>query len=307
MFAAPPEIATEVHFRIPSGFWRSGTETAWIRHRAGGPLHSFLEGPAFDRHGRLYVTDLAHGRIFRFETDGTPTIFADYGGEPNGLKLHRDGRVFVADRRHGLVCFDPETGARETILTGPSEAEAFHGLNDLHFSSTGDLYFTDQGDSALEAPFGRVFRLTADGRLDLLMEGLAGPNGLVLSRDENLLYVAETRQNRILSLPLTGQSRSVRKAGVFVQLSGSPVGPDGLALDGDGNLAVVHAGFGTVWQFSPLGEPLARIRSCAGLRTTNVAYGMPDPASLYITEASEGVVLRAKMPVAGHPLFSAAP
>lgn len=304
MFAAPPEISTQICFRIPASLRRESIETDWIRHRAGGPLHSFLEGPAFDRQGRLHVTDLAHGRLFRIDPAGAVTVFADYGGEPNGLKIHRDGRIFVADRRYGILCFDPATGRREDILAGPSGSERFHGPNDLHFSADGDLYFTDQGDSALEAPFGRVYRLTAQGRLDLLMEGLAGPNGLVLSRDEKLLYVAETRQNRILSLPLTGPGQTVRKAGVFVQLSGSPVGPDGLALDAAGNLAVVHAGFGTVWLFSPLGEPLARIRSCAGLRTTNVTYGMADPTNLYITEAAEGVVLRAEMPAAGHPLYS---
>ena len=38
--------------------------------------------------------------------------------------------------------------------------------------------------------------------LDLLFKGFAGPNGLVLSKDEKILYVAETRRNRINSLPL---------------------------------------------------------------------------------------------------------
>lgn len=298
MFAAPPDIQTEICFRIPPPFWRNQIETDWIRHRAGGPLHSFLEGPAFDRDGRLYVTDLAHGRLFRISPAGDVTVFADYGGEPNGLKIHQNGQIFVADRRFGLLSFDPSTGQHTVICAGPSEAQPFYGLNDLHFSSTGDVYFTDQGDSALEAPFGRVFRLNTDGRLDLLMDGLAGPNGLVLSRDEKLLYVAETRQNRIVTLPLTGPGKTVRKAGVFVQLSGSPVGPDGLALDQAGNLAVVHAGFGTVWQFNAIGEPIARIRSAAGMRTTNIAYGMSDPDTLYITEAADGVILRAKM---GHP------
>ena len=40
------------------------------------------------------------------------------------------------------------------------------------------------------------------------------------------------------------------------------------------------------------------------LRTTNVTYGMSDPSSLYITEAADGVVLRARMPAAGFPLYS---
>ena len=77
-----------------------------------------------------------------------------------------------------------------------------------------------------------------------------------------------------------------------------------MALDEEGNLAIVHAGFGTVWIFSRLGEPLFRIKSCAGMRTTNLAYGGPDRKTLYITEAEHGVILKAQLPVAGKLLYS---
>jgi gluconolactonase len=75
-------------------------------------------------------------------------------------------------------------------------------------------------------------------------------------------------------------------------------------VDEQGNLAVVHAGFGTVWQFSPLGEPIARLRSCAGIRTTNVAYGGPDRRTLFITESEQGAILTARMEVPGRPMYS---
>lgn len=304
MYAAPPEIETVIHARLPERLWATDRPSRWLDERGGGPLHSFLEGPSFDRAGRLWFTDLAHGRLLRLDGSGEVTVAFELAGlEPNGLKVHHDGRIFVACRHFGIVVVDPQRGSHELLLRGPTPETAFHGLNDLHFSLAGDLYFTDQGNSALEAPFGRVWRLTSTGRLDLLMEGLAGPNGLVLNPAETILYVAETRTNRILSLPLHGPDKAMRKAGVFVQLSGSPVGPDGLAMDTAGNLSTVHAGFGTVWQFSPLGEPIARIRSCAGLRTTNLAYGATDPTALYITEAAHGVILKAKMKVAGQPMF----
>ena len=83
-----------------------------------------------------------------------------------------------------------------------------------------------------------------------------------------------------------------------------PTGPDGTALDDEGNLVIVHAGFGTVWVFSRLGEPLYRIKSCAGMRTTNVAYGGPDRRTLYITEAEHGVILKAQLPVPGKLMYS---
>ena len=96
------------------------------------------------------------------------------------------------------------------------------------------------------------------------------------------------------------------KVGVFVQLSGGLAGPDGLALDEAGNIVVAHAGLGTVWLFSSLGEPIARIRSCAGVMTTNVAYGGGDRKQLYITESETGKVLVADMPVPGKAMVGQA-
>lgn len=303
MFSAPG-IATDVFTRLPDDLRLAGLHTPWSRARGGAPLHSFLEGPAFDRAGRLYCVDVCHGRIFRITPDGAWEVFAEYAGNPNGLKIHRDGRIFVADHHLGLLAFDPDTGVR-SVLAEEGPDGRFRGLNDLAFADNGDLYFTDPGESGLERPDGRVFRLDANGRVDLVYDGLPYPNGLVLSPAQDVLYVAVTRSLQVLRLPL--RDGRVRKSGVFLQLSGGLAGPDGMAVDADGGLAVVHAGFGTVWHFSALGEPLARIRSCAGIRTTNVAFGDDDLRTLYITEAEHGVVLRARLPVAGRALYSHAP
>ena len=297
MFSAPT-IPTEVFTRMPDQLRRDGVETSWTKARGSGPLHSFLEGPSFDREGRLYCVDIPHGRIFRIERDGAWHVFAEYDGNPNGLKIHRDGRIFVADHQLGIVVFDPRTGAR-TLVAGASRHGPFLGVNDLVFADNGDLYFTDPGESGLEDAHGRVLRLNASGGIDLLYEGLPYPNGLVLSPAQDVLYVGVTRSLQVLRLPL--REGRVHKAGVFLQLSGGLAGPDGMAVDDEGGLVVVHAGFGTVWYVSAVGEPLGRIRSCAGMRTTNVAY---DGQDLYVTEASEGVILRARLPVAGRAMYS---
>ncbi|HSI40729.1 MAG TPA: SMP-30/gluconolactonase/LRE family protein [Xanthobacteraceae bacterium] len=303
MYAAPPLIEAEIHTRLPDALRRLGQPSEWIASRDGAPMHSFLEGPSFDRQGNLYCVDIPFGRIFKISPSGDWSVFADYDGEPNGLKIHRDGRIFVADNKLGLLCFDPET-AHYIVLVDRPLHERFRGLNDLVFASNGDIYFTDIGQSDLRNPNGRVFRLRATGELDLLLDCIAGPNGLVLNREEDTLYVAATRWNQIVSVPLRRNHAGLGKVGVFIQLSGSPVGPDGMAMDVEGNLVIVHAGFGTVWLFSPMGEPLLRIKSTAGRRTTNVAFGGADGKTLFITEAEHGVILRVPMPHAGRTLFS---
>jgi gluconolactonase len=87
-------------------------------------------------------------------------------------------------------------------------------------------------------------------------------------------------------------------------LSGGPGGPDGMALDEQGNLAVAHFGLGCVWLFDPHGQPLYRIQSCRGRLTTNVAYGGADGRTMFITEAESGAILCARMPIAGKAMFS---
>ncbi|OVZ59272.1 hypothetical protein CDO46_24300, partial [Pigmentiphaga sp. NML030171] len=178
MYAAPPDLATEIHAALPPSLHLVRSMSPWVKARGAGPLHSFLEGPAFDRDGTLYCTDLAHGRIFRVDPAGRFALACRYDGEPNGLKLHRDGRLYIADRRHGIMTMFPRD-SRPRALLAPDEARGLQGVNDLLFAANGDLYFTDQGDSALNRPTGRLCRLRRDaGHVETLVDGLAGPNGL---------------------------------------------------------------------------------------------------------------------------------
>lgn len=303
MFQAPPDVKAKIFAQLPDEFRKPNKKSRWVDiRRRGVQTHSFFEGPSFDRAGNLYIVDLAYSRIFRIAPEGTFTLIADYDGEPNGLKIHRDGRIFVADHRLGLLELDPATGDFRPILERPF-LESFKGLNDLVFDKNGTLYFTDQGETGMNDPTGRVFRRFADGRLQLLLNNVPSPNGIALSPDESLLYVAATRGNCIWRVPIetTGE---VSRAGIFIQLSGGLAGPDGIAVDASGGLVTCINGFGTVWLFSRLGEPLLRIRSPEGLATTNCAFGGADNKTLFITESASGSILSVDLEVPGLPLFS---
>ena len=296
------EIQTEVFAELPAHFRKQGKPSPWLKAQLRGrDLHSLLESPTFDRAGNLYVVDVAYGRIFRVSSMGQFELVTEYDGEPNGLALHKDGRLFVADHRNGILVLEPETG-RLLVHCDRPRLERFKGVNDLTFSSTGDLYFTDQGQSGLQDPSGRVYRMTASGRLECILDHIPSPNGLVLDQQEVALYIAVTRANAIWRAPFMLDG-TVSKVGVYIHLSGMG-GPDGIALDAEGGLAIAHIDLGTVWILSPLGEPELRIRSCTGLKTTNVAYGGQDMRSLYITEAESGTILRTRLPRPGKILYS---
>lgn len=297
----PKTIETHVFTEMPAQFRRTGIATEWARINKNGKLiDCFLEGPCFDAAGNLYVVDVPHGRIFRIATNRNWNLVVEYDGEPNGLALHPDGRIFIADRKNGILAFDPGSGRVSPIVTR-CNGERFKGVNDLTFDHRGDLYFTDQGQTGLHDPTGRVFRLRTNGSLDCLLSNGPSPNGLVLSADENVLFIAMTRDNSVWRVPLL-QDGGVSKVGKFASFHGTS-GPDGMAADQLGNILLAHASLGSVFALSPQGEVIARIQSCCGTTTTNLAFGNADRQMLYITESETGTVLTAAWSAAGLPLY----
>jgi gluconolactonase len=286
----PPKlIETKVFSAMPDKFRRRGITSSWAEaNRPGQPTDSFIEGPAFDADGHLYVVDIPFGRIFRIAPDGAWSLAIEYDGWPNGLKIARDGRIFVADYRHGIMELDAAAGRIRTVLA-TRNSESFRGCNDLHLAGNGDIYFTDQGQTGLHDPSGRVYRLTPAGRLDCLLDTGISPNGLVLDPNETVLFVAMTRDNAVWRLPFM-KDGSVSKVGRFCALFGTS-GPDGLTMDNAGRLFVAHASLGHVFVFAPNGEMIARIKSCAGPTCTNVAIGGTNRDRLYVTESATGSVL----------------
>lgn len=304
-FAPPPIITAEVHTRLPDRF-RNARPTVWARENRGGmEIDSFLEGPAFGPDGRLYVTDIPFGRVFRIDAGGEWELVAEYDGQPNGLKFHADGRIFITDFIRGLVMLDPASGAITPLLDGP-KGQRFLGVNDLTFTANGDLYFTDQGQTGLQDASGRLYRLSARGELTCLLDTIPSPNGIVVDEKANHILVAVTRAQQIWRIPIRPDG-IVAKVGVFAQLHGGLGGPDGLALGDDGSLFVAHTGFGSVWHLSRFAEPLARIASPVGHSTTNLAFGGPSHQELFITESHTGTILRASASVPGRSLFGARP
>lgn len=295
-------IKTEVFAAIPDTLRIRDRVTDWHTRKLGGAVvDCFLEGPSFDRVGNLYLVDIPFGRVFRVTEAGEFSVFAEYDGQPNGLKIRQDGQIFIADQQNGIVQIDPDTRQATTVLS-EVEQTPMRGPNDLFFAASGNLYFTDQGDSSLHDPSGRVCVLRPDGGCNVLLDRIPGPNGIVVDEEEKNIFLAVTRGNCIWRIVLRNDG-AVHRAGVFIQLSGSLIGPDGLALDAKGGLLVAHAGRGVVRAFDRLGDPVQLVESCAGLLTTNLAF-RPGTSSLYIVESEHGLVLRAEMPTPGAPMYS---
>ncbi len=302
---SPSIVTSEVFTRLPEHYRNEGHQSDWVdANKPGQRVHSFLEGPSFDRDGNLYVTDIPYGRIFRITPAKEWQLVAQYDGWPNGLKIHKDGRIFIADYKHGIMVLDPETGEVTPFLT-KNRSESFKGVNDLFFDAQGVLYFTDQGQTGMHDPSGRVYRydLTSN-KLDLLLDNGPSPNGLVMSPDQKTLYVAMTRGNAIWRLPILPDG-ATSKVGIFTAMAGGVSGADGMAVDQEGNLFVCDAGNACVWSFSAHAEPQLRIMNQSeGRTTTNVAFGGKDNKTLYFIDSASGTILCRGMDVAGEKMYS---
>jgi gluconolactonase len=299
-FKQPELIKAELFMSMPKKF-RDRRRTAWSDpNRQGAEVECFLEGPSFDRDGNLWFVDIPFGRVFRITARGEWELAVQYDGWPNGLKIHQDGRIFIADYKRGLLVLDPRSGRIEPLLE-TAYSEGFKGLNDLHFASNGDLYFTDQGQTGITDPSGRVFRLRAGGAIDRLATNVPSPNGITLNTKNTQVYVAVTRSQQIWRLPLMADGQP-SKTGVAIQLSGGHAGPDGIEMDAEDGLIVCHLGVG-VWRFDANCLPTHLVYAEGHRLMTNVAFGGADGKTLYITDSMNGEILTAKMPVAGKAMF----
>ena len=298
MYSTPLSLTTDTHFELPSFLHEAGTENAWAHANLGGrDIHSFLDAPVFDQSGNLWLADTPFGRIFRVTPTGEWDLITKYDGWPRGLKFHADGRLFIADQRHGILQFDVSLRKLSPVVTH-YVGQRFLGVSDLVFASNGDLFFSDAGQSGLQAADGAVYRLKANGELQRLVGGIPGPTGVALSVNEDTVLIGVAGDNAIWRAPLV--EGGVSRVGRAIGLSGgfgAMAGPGGIVTDSDDNIFVAHNGMGCVWMFDKRGEPKYRVDSSRGDWITGLTLDPTDPRTILMTEAQTGVLLKASLPM----------
>jgi len=273
------------------------------------------EGPVFNKEGELFVCDLgvyppkncleeADARnVYRVGREGEVALFSKTGGMPTGAAFHRDGRLFVCDSgRQAILAISTE--GTVSVVVSEYEGTPLLGPNDLVFDSRGNLYFTDPKSSTSDNRIGSIYLLRTTGELEQLDTGYAFPNGIALDPKEGQLYLSETHTKRIhrFNIEPTGSLSKRELFATLPQEQCHPVsGPDGMALDVDGNLYVAHWGSGCVDVFDCHGSLVGQLQ-CLGKQPTNVAFWK---TNIYVTEMERGEVVRLDTGVPGLELFSA--
>ena len=185
-------------------------------------------------------TGTEDGVIHRVSHDGrTVQQVADTGGRPLGIEFLPDGRLLICDARRGVLAVDPRSGGVE-VLVPDIDGQAMRFCNNAAVAADGTIYFSDSstiyGIDKWKADFvertctGRLLRRTTDGRIDVLLDGLAFANGVALAADESFVAVAETAARTVVRHWLTGPQAGTRD----LLVDDLPGYPDNIARGSDG-------------------------------------------------------------------------
>ena len=277
---------------LPDALHHRGAPSAWARMtRPGQDMHSFLEAAFFDAEGSLWLSDVPYGRVFRISPAGDWTMEHQIDGEPHAMRIAPDGTRIAVDYRHGLIALTGTT-AFDVLSTGGDRP--FLGLSDMTYGPDGALWFTDSGRTSLSDPKGCVYRWQ-DGALRSVLACVPYPNGIAVSPDNAWVYVAATRANQVWKFSTRLPERGAPMVGTYLHMSGG-LGPDGLACNAHGWLAVAQAQAGRAYVFDALGDQIADIRLPKGLWTTSVTFDPADPQRLIIVDAQFGGVFTCQIP-----------
>lgn len=156
----------------------------------------FTEGPAADKNGNIYFSDIPNNRVHRLEADGTASIFREPSNRTNGNMFNSKGEL-VSCEGDGQVVAVSADGKQVRPLAATYQGKRFNAPNDLVIDHSDGVYFTDPYfGPPMTLPQGvtAVYYVTADGQVTRLIDDLKLPNGVILSPDEKTLYTSRGHQ-----------------------------------------------------------------------------------------------------------------
>lgn len=287
----------------------------------------FPEGPVVMGDGSIALVEIERQTVSLVRPDGRVEVIAHTGGGPNGMAVGPDGAFYVANNGgfawqtiQGLLRpagpssdytggrierVDPATG-KVDVLYEACAGHRLRGPNDIVFDANGGFYFTDLGKSReLDRDHGGLYYALADGsKIVEVAHPILTPNGVGLSPDGSVVYVAETETARLWAFDIVSPG-VVRKQGFPSPHGGRLIAGlggyqrfDSMAVDALGNICVATLITGAVTSIAPDGRIVRQVRFADPI-TTNVCFGGADLRTAYVTLSGIGQLVTLAWPEAG--------
>ena len=296
-FLTAPRTAREFQLQAESPqFWNLVDHNAKLS--VVGTGFGFTEGPVWDQAGFLYVSDETINKIFRLHPDGKKEEVIALG-DPDGNTFDRQHRLIdCASVLRAIIEVTPD--GKYKILADRYDGKKLNSPNDVVVGPDNALYFTDPtldlvAGEKQEIPFQGVYRLDAEGNVQLLTKDLTQPNGLAFSPDGKHFYVDDSKQRniRVYDVAADGILTDGRIFGEEPGGKGDGV-PDGMKVDKNGNVFVT--GPKGIWVWDPGGNHLGTILMPE--QPANLNWGDNEYRTLYITATTS--VYRLEMKTQGY-------
>ena len=285
----------------------------------------FPEGPIAMADGSVILTEIKARRLSRITPDGRRETLVETGGGPNGAGIGPDGSIWItnnggafewleqggltipgptpASHAGGMIQrFDLKSRKLETVYDA-CDGRRLIGPNDLVFDKSGGFWFTDHGCSTPEGrKHGAVYYARPDGsRITRQRDHLISPNGIGLSPDEDVVYVADTMLGRLWAFDVAEPGTLAPGPGfapgrVVTNLPGYQL-LDSLAVEASGKVCVATIINGGITAFDPGGE--VEHFPFPDLICTNICFGGDDMRTAWITASATGKLFRVRWPRPG--------
>lgn len=285
----------------------------------------FPEGPIAMNDGSVILTEIKGQRLTRVTPDGKKTTVVETGGGPNGAAIGPDGAIYITNNggafewldNQGMTIpgptppshtggmiqrYDLATG-KLTTLYSECDGKRLIGPNDLVFDKQGGFWFSDHGCSTPEGKkFGALYYAKADGsHISRQRDHIVSPNGVGLSPDEKVVYVADTMLGRLWAYDIAAPGVLAPPEGfapgrVICNLPGYQL-LDSLAVEASGKVCVATIINGGVTAFDPNGS--TEHYPFPDLIVTNICFGGADMMDAWVTCSATGKLMKARWPRPG--------
>ena len=240
---------------------------------------AFVEGPVWVKKngGYLLFSDIYNSRTMKIATPNKPEIYRRYTHAGNGNSMDTLGRLYTAERDGHRIVRTNLDGS-ETVIADQYEGKRLNSPNDVVVRRDGQVYFSDPASLAVleerELSFNGLYHVDPQGKITLVAK-MARPNGVALTQDGGILYVADSQEKVIRAYDLDKNGNASNERIVIRNIEGTP---DGLRVAANGNLYIACKG---VAIYTSQGKLLRTIEFPE--TPVNVAFGGDDMKTLYVT------------------------
>lgn len=243
-----------------------------------GKGFQFTEGPTWSREGFLLFSDCNANKIYKFVGGTGTSDHADVPGGPNGNTYDVQGRLYTCEFHSRRVTRTSKKGAVE-VLASKFEGKRLNAPNDIIVRRDGHVYFTDPafGDQQdhRELDFFGVYHITPKGELEAIAKWKTRPNGITLSPNGKVLYVADSDARVVRAFDLDKSGAASKERVVIENIQGVP---DGIRTDEKGNIYVAAK---HVFVYSEDAKQIGKIEFTDP--PSNITFGDADLETLFIT------------------------